>query len=150
MSIFAESVVARFWDKVDVRGEDDCWEWTGSLTRGYGHFKIDGKLWYAHRYSYEINAGPIGDLCVCHHCDNPCCVNPEHLFLGTTADNNRDRDNKGRGVTNNRLKVLTQDQADEIRIKSATGAYFHKELAKEYNVGQTTVIRVIHRKEAYA
>ena len=86
----------RFWDKVDKSG--DCWMWTAYKDqKGYGRFGIGSKLYSAHRLSYEWSYGDFDKkLCVCHTCDNPGCVNPEHLWLGTRRDNNIDRDNKGR------------------------------------------------------
>ncbi len=91
----------RFWRRVQT--SEGCWEWTGSRRgNGYGvHWTDERKLTGAHRYSYELHHGAIADssLFVCHHCDNPPCVRPDHLFLGTVLDNARDMVAKGRQVT---------------------------------------------------
>lgn len=86
----------RFWSKVDKSGE--CWTWTGAHDRrGYGWFKRDRKMVKAHRLSWEMVHGPIQDgMFCCHHCDNPKCIRPGHLFLGTPRDNMRDMVAKGR------------------------------------------------------
>lgn len=86
----------RFWEKVDKSG--DCWTWTARTDAyGYGAIKVDGKSTLAHRYSWLINVGYLpDDKLVCHHCDNPPCVNPKHLFLGTHKDNYDDMRSKGR------------------------------------------------------
>ena len=84
-----------FWKNVDKT--DSCWNWTRYCTpKGYGQVRIDGQLQYTHRLSAELHNMDIEGLCVCHHCDNPKCVNPDHFFIGTIADNNLDRSKKGR------------------------------------------------------
>jgi hypothetical protein len=100
------TVEDRFWAKVNRRGPDDCWVWTGSTDpRGYGHIWRQGRLVPTHRLSYELNRGPIPDgMCVLHRCDNPPCCNPSHLFLGTKADNAHDMHAKGRAHYQRRLR----------------------------------------------
>jgi hypothetical protein len=94
-----------FWQRVSKDDETGCWIWAGA-TRGskhkYGCFYSQGKTVSAHRFSYQIHHGNIpagGDkrgMCICHRCDNPLCVNPEHLFIGTHRQNMRDKADKGR------------------------------------------------------
>ena len=90
----------RFWSKVDIKGDNECWEWIRFKDKaGYGQFGYQKKVYYAHRFSYELTFGQIANgLCVCHSCDNPSCCNPKHLWLGTDRDNQKDRHSKGRTV----------------------------------------------------
>lgn len=95
-----EPAETRFWMRVDKSGE--CWTWTAARgDHGYGSFTDDdGRSVSAHRFSHQLHYGPIPKgLVVCHKCDNPPCVRPDHLFLGTQADNVRDMQAKGRAVS---------------------------------------------------
>jgi len=87
----------RFWSRVVRLGTDECWIWTSTTdSDGYGKIRVTGKQRAAHRVSWALANGREPDLCVCHSCDNPKCVNPNHLWLGTQADNLRDMIAKGR------------------------------------------------------
>ena len=86
----------RLWNR--VRKGSSCWTWTGATQHGYGYIGENGKILRTHRVSWTLHHGPIPDgLCVLHHCDNPPCVRPSHLFLGTHTDNMKDMVSKGRG-----------------------------------------------------
>jgi hypothetical protein len=91
-------VAERFWSKVDRRGADECWSWKGGRRRrGYGIFSAGGSQLLAHRMAWQLSRGPIPPkMFICHHCDNPPCCNPAHLFIGSAADNFHDMIMKGR------------------------------------------------------
>lgn len=95
------STEERFWRQVEKgAGDDDCWLWVRATTSQgrYGYFKWQNRSWQAHRAAWTLTHGPIPDgLVVCHRCDVTLCVRPDHLFLGTQADNVRDMWEKGRG-----------------------------------------------------
>lgn len=112
---------SRFEQKVQVT--PGCWKWTGSKNKyGYGRFWLAGAIVGAHRVSYELYVGQIPEgMCVCHRCDNPECVNPDHLFVGTHQENMRDMAAKGRNFTPalkgqaNGMAKLTNEQIAAIR-----------------------------------
>ena len=143
----------RFWEKVDRRGPNDCWPWQGGGKKdGYGSFYTGERLDGAHRFSYELNKGPITDgLWVLHKCDNPRCVNPDHLFLGTQTDNMQDCSVKGRAKggphlgTDNINAKLTEDAVRDIRQRYA-GGEIAPTLALEYGVSHPAIYAVIHRR----
>lgn len=122
----------------------DCWEWQGeALTCGYGRIRVGRRKKLAHRFSYELFRGPIPDgLFVCHHCDNRRCVNPDHLFLGTNADNMRDMVNKGRstvlpGEDNPNAKLSADEAREVIRLRSA--GIDRKSVAERFGISKTMV-----------
>lgn len=124
--------------------EGGCWEWTGPLNYwGYGRLNYKSQHLAAHRYSYEYFNGHIPNkMYVCHKCDNPKCVNPDHLFLGDAQTNMDDKVNKGRHVGNNKLNVT---QVKEIRNLLNDGIA-RKEIALKFNVGRTCIDAIANNK----
>lgn len=139
--------VVRFWKQVEKT--DHCWNWVGAKDKdGYGQITDDyGRNKRSHRFSYRLHKGPFKDeLRVCHTCDNPACVRPKHLFLGTDDDNLKDAINKGRlkvkGVDNPSAK-LTEDDVRAIRkMREETGASYAA-LARKFNIGEWTTAAII-------
>ena len=144
---YLAQVAERFWARVD-KG-DGCWTWSGPLLKGgYGHTTLFNKSMGAHRAAWIIEHGVIPeDLVVCHHCDNPLCVRPSHLFLGTIVENNRDKTIKGHDLRGEQVGTakLTAEAVREIRQADEAGQS-HREIAKEYGVDRSTIWLVATRK----
>lgn len=192
--------IARFWSKVDKNGptqphmDSPCWLWTaGKSSTGYGNLRVGGKLIKTHRVSWIINRGQIPHdgsyhgICVLHCCDNPACVNPGHLFLGTNTDNIHDMTAKGRHFSitkpecvargdnhgsrihperlargdNNGSRLhperlargeavgtskLTSAIVIDIRALYA-GGKTQKQIAKQFGLNQTTISKIVTRKQ---
>ncbi len=141
-----EDVVRRFWAKV-AKG-DGCWLWTASTNEhGYGQLSVGRRPTKAHRISWVIAHGDPGELAVLHHCDNPPCVNPHHLFLGTQADNLSDARAKGKkvcGVGERHGKsVLTEAQVVEIRRIWANRTLSGGQLARRFGLSRNCIYAVV-------
>ena len=148
----SEKDIERFWSKVDVRGEDECWEWVGANAMGYGQITIKNKHYGVHRVSWFLHNGEIPEhnsahgMCVCHTCDNRKCVNPSHMFLGTQQENVKDMRDKGREAEgeNHGSHKLTEKEVIEIREKYIPYKYTMRQLAKEYGVKTSAIHSVLH------
>ena len=147
-------IVKRFWEK--VKKSDGCWEWTAyCLADGYGQFFVQrGEQWLAHRFSWVLHFGPIpiGEgyhgTCVLHRCDNPKCVRPNHLWLGSNADNIRDCQAKGRASKvrahgeRHPMAKLTAKQIPAIRQDTRT----LETIARNYGVCLSTISSIRRRE----
>ena len=158
-------ILERLAQKIEVDPDTNCWLWTGVIHHnGYGFISYECKQVSVHRLMYSLVYGDIPDgLCVLHRCDVRNCINPEHLFLGTYQDNWDDCCRKGRQATglkngtytrpekrpkgelHGRHK-LTEEDVICIRNKYATGAYFYKTLAHEYEMDPSTIRAIVLRK----
>lgn len=147
------SLEERFWKSVDVRQEHECWNWLACKDYdGYGVITLKHRPLRTNRVSWMIHFGEIPEgLCVCHTCDNPCCVNPSHLFLGTHGDNAKDRERKGRrkikyGDDNPNTKFSS------VAIKSVldqyeTGQYTQKKLSEMSGISRSHLCAIIHGRK---
>ncbi len=147
-----DKTAEKFWNKVDRRGDDECWEWTAGKTgAGYGAFYYNRKQVLASRVAWELEHGPVpsgehyGTTCVCHICDNPGCCNPNHLFLGTHSENMIDMYKKGRGVDHagerGGSSKLTNEDVAWIRMWLGLG-YLQKVIAGAFNVSESCIYSV--------
>ena len=128
----------RMWRKVSIDSASGCWNWTASKDRdGYGETSIRGKNIRAHRAAWLLHTGEHpGRMLVCHKCDNPSCVNPDHLFLGTALDNNRDRHRKGRTAKGN-ARFTPADVIKMRRLSRAGKSY--SDISRMYETSPTNV-----------
>lgn len=141
----------RFWAKV-VRTPGGCWDWTAARREnGYGVFGVsraEGNR-LAHRYSWELAHGAIpAGMQVCHHCDNRACVRPDHLFLGTAADNQRDMVRKGRSLRGERHNLAQLVEAQVLDIRRLWGeGLTQAEIAVRFNTTKANVSQIVRGKK---
>ena len=139
----------RFFQKVD-KTNGECWIWTGArMGKGYGKIKFGNRIIGAHRLSYLLHKGIIPEkIDVCHKCDNPICVNPTHLFLGTRKDNVQDMIGKNREGWGEKSghNILTLDQVIGIRKEYSSGKFTQRFIAKKYKVDYRIINDIVKRK----
>ena len=149
---WTEALRRRFWGYVD-HGADGCWLWlSGFFDSGYGQFRAGAYKIRAHRAAWALTRGPIPDgICVLHSCDNPPCVNPAHLFLGTHADNAADREAKGRGVfvvpppmpgEANPAAKLDWETVRRIRARAAEGSSL-RQLSTQFGISPSQAGNIV-------
>lgn len=139
-------VEGNFWTKVKRGEPNECWEWTGAVYEwGYGVMKVANRRnCSAHRVSYVIHHGPIPDgMFVCHSCDNPPCVNPSHIFLGTPADNLKDAASKNRMLFGEAHPGNKFSAESVAKVRAGYPRLSERELANLYGVSEGMVYRIV-------
>lgn len=142
-----KTVLERFEEKFEKIDGNTCWEWKAHRTpKGYGSIKINRRMRSAHRVSWELYEGPIPEgLCILHRCDNPPCVRPSHLFLGTQAENVADMISKNRKAigVNSGSNKLNESQVHEIRRIFQEGGISKRKLGRQFGVSDMTVFFIV-------
>ena len=144
--------IDRIEAKSHIVAESGCWVWMGGLTvAGYPQIESAGKKHYAHRVSYELHHGVSAEgMLVCHRCDNPSCVNPNHLFLGTPKDNQNDMAVKRRSTYGQKNAQAKLSEAEALRIKKmGTSGFSQQKIADAFGVSRSNV-GLILRGERWA
>lgn len=143
-----ETAIRHFWNK--VKKSDGCWEWQGKrMLSGYGQMMISRKYTTTHRFSYELLKGEIPKgLHVCHKCDNPPCVNPEHLFVATASENHLDMWRKGRGQwgQKNGKSILTLNKVRKIRSEYKGERGSITKIANKYGITHSAISNIVNNK----
>ena len=150
--IIDDSLRRRFWDKVEKLGAEDCWPWAGATVKGYGSISGTSSVqrYYSHRVSWEIHNGKIPHgMLVLHHCDNPPCVNPDHLYIGTAQDNSNDIRSRGKhpfsGFRGEEMHAAKLTNAAVVGIwEMLMDGRTHKEAADAHEISETTVREISH------
>jgi hypothetical protein len=142
------TVAGRLQKYSRLNSDTGCVEWVGSRnTGGYGHLMVHGKLRTAHRVAFEIAHGPLPEGAhVLHRCDNPSCINPEHLFLGTHCENMADMKTKGRNISFQGERHACARLTEEIVVRIRQDCRRHPEVAADYGVSRSTVAMIRRRK----
>jgi len=144
------SLADRFWEHVDIKTDEECWEWTGSkTTAGYGHMYWDGEQRYAHRLSIELSGRDLPKgWHACHTCDNPGCVNPQHLFPGTPRTNVQDMVSKQRHYHGDNHHNAKIKKTDVVIIRQlAEDGVFLTRIAEQFGVTSGYISEIVsHRK----
>jgi HNH endonuclease len=143
-----EIIEEKFYKNVR-KNENGCWDWIGN-TSAYnrGRMTIGGRKMYAYHISYELHIGPIPTgMQINHTCDNPNCVNPEHLYAGTQSDNTRDAIRRGRWVNNSTGRVRSHLSPDDVRaIRQQCASVSMTEVGKRFGISYTQVRRIVTGK----
>ena len=135
----------QFWSRVTKT--NGCWLWTGGKCRGYGMIKYKGKHTKSHVVSWLIHFGNIAQgKCVLHRCDNPSCVRPDHLFLGTNQENQADKVSKHRQARGSRHGNASLSELDVIAIRRRSGTETRRRLASEYDTSVNAINKIISRQ----
>lgn len=152
--VLSTPLIEKFWSKVAITANiNKCWEWQAFKNKeGYGGFRVNrNQVIASHRLAYFIhnNKDPL-DKCVCHSCDNPACVNPAHLWLGTRYENAMDRESKGRnkplsGEKNGNSR-FTAEQVKEMRALYSSGELNQHEIAERFGTHQGVIWAIVTKK----